>query len=132
MKHWTDGFDGAEADEPLVRPFTVTGGRTFPEQDNLRLLTLVTAISDVPSEIRHGPWKMQPEHRTILTLCTGPTAVAEVAAALALPVSLTKILIGDLIQAGWMRIRPQLAYTQAGGAPSIAILKAVRDGLRRI
>ncbi|MGW7674108.1 DUF742 domain-containing protein [Streptomyces sp. NPDC054775] len=132
MKHWTEGYDGDTADEPLVRPFTVTGGRTSPKQDNLTLLTLVTAVSEVPSEIRHSPWRLQPEHRTILALCTRPTAVVEVAAVLALPVSPTKILIGDLIGAGRLRVSPQLASTQASGGPSIAILKAVRDGLRRL
>ncbi|MER6948310.1 DUF742 domain-containing protein [Nonomuraea sp. NPDC000554] len=130
MKHWTEGFDDDDADESLVRPYTITGGRTVPERDDLTLITLVTAISEVSSE--HGLRRMQPEHRTILALCKRPLAVAEVASALNLPVSVTKILIGDLLGAGQLRARPPLAFAQAGGLPGMKILEAVRDGLRNL
>jgi hypothetical protein len=132
MKHWTEGFDDDDADEPLVRPYTITSGRTTPERDDLTLITLVTAIPEVSSEAGHGLRRMQPEHRTILALCKGPMAVAEVASALDLPVSVTKILIGDLIEAARIRARPPLAFTHAGGFPDMAILEAVRDGLRKL
>ncbi|TKA12217.1 DUF742 domain-containing protein [Actinacidiphila oryziradicis] len=132
MKHWTEGFDDDDADEPLVRPYTITSGRTTPERDDLTLITLVTAIPEVSSEAGHGLRRMQPEHRTILALCKGPMAVAEVASALDLPVTVTKILIGDLIEAGQVRARPPLAFAQAGGIPDMTILEAVRDGLRKL
>jgi hypothetical protein len=132
MKHWTEGFDDDDADEPLVRPYTITSGRTTPERDDLTLITLVTAIPEVSSDAGHGLRRMQPEHRTILALCKGPMAVAEVASALDLPVSVTKILIGDLIEAGQVRARPPLAFAQAGGIPDMTILEAVRDGLRKL
>ncbi|WP_188192089.1 DUF742 domain-containing protein [Nonomuraea sp. SYSU D8015] len=132
MKHWTEGFEDDDADEPLVRPYTITGGRTAPERDDLTLITLVTAASEVSSEAGRALRRMQPEHRTIFALCKRPLAVAEVASALNLPVSVTKILIGDLIEAGQMRARPPLAFAQAGGFPDMAILEAVRDGLRKL
>ncbi|MFI7438848.1 DUF742 domain-containing protein [Nonomuraea indica] len=132
MKHWTEGFDDGDADESLVRPYTITGGRTTSERDDLTLITLVTTISEASSEIGHGLRRMQPEHRAILGLCRRPLAVAEVASALNLPVSVTKILIGDLIETGQMRARPPLAFAQAGGFPSMTILEAVRDGLRKL
>ncbi|MEV1239422.1 DUF742 domain-containing protein [Nonomuraea sp. NPDC052129] len=133
MRHWTESFDDDAADEPLVRPYTITGGRTTPERDDLTLITLVTALSEAASsESGHGMRRMQPEHRTILALCTRPLAVAEVASALNLPVSVTKILIGDLIEAGQLRARPPLAFAQAGGLPGMTILEAVRDGLRNL
>jgi hypothetical protein len=132
MKHWTEGFDDDDADEPLVRPYTITSGRTTPERDDLTLITLVTAIPEVSSDAGHGLRRMQPEHRTILALCKGPMAVAEVASALDLPVSVTKILIGDLIEAGQVRARPPLAFAQAGGFFDMTILEAVRDGLRKL
>lgn len=132
MKHWTEGFDDDDVDEPLVRPYTITGGRTAPERDDLTLITLVTAISAVSSETGQGLRRMQPEHRTILALCKRPLAVAEIASALNLPVSVTKILIGDLIEADQVRARPPLAFAQAGGFPGMTILEAVRDGLRNL
>ncbi|MGN9781323.1 DUF742 domain-containing protein [Nonomuraea sp. ZG12] len=132
MKHWTEGFEDDDADEPLVRPYTITGGRTAPERDDLTLITLVTTMPAVSPGSGRGLKRMQPEHRAILTLCERPLAVAEVAAALNLPVSVTKILIGDLIESGQLLSRPPLAFTQAGGIPEMAILEAVRDGLRRL
>ncbi|TMR08506.1 DUF742 domain-containing protein [Nonomuraea turkmeniaca] len=132
MKHWTEGFDDDDADESLVRPYTITGGRTTSERNDLTLITLVTAISEVSSEAERRLRRMQPEHRTIFALCKRPLAVAEVASALNLPVSVTKILIGDLIETGQMRTRPPLAFAQAGGIPDMTILEAVRDGLRNL
>jgi hypothetical protein len=132
MKHWTEGFEDDDADESLVRPYTITGGRTAPERDDLTLITLVTTVSAAFPESGRGLRRMQPEHRAIFELCERPLAVAEVAAALNLPVSVTKILIGDLIESGQVRARPPLAFAQAGGIPEMAILEAVRDGLREL
>ncbi|MEO3803627.1 DUF742 domain-containing protein [Nonomuraea sp. B1E8] len=132
MKHWTEGFEDDDADESLVRPYTITGGRTAPERDDLTLITLVTAMPEDSPGTGWGLRRMQPEHRTILSLCTRPLAVAEVASALNLSVSVTKILIGDLIEAGRMRARPPLAFARTGGIPDMAILEAVRDGLREL
>ncbi|MED7928617.1 DUF742 domain-containing protein [Nonomuraea sp. LP-02] len=132
MKHWTEGFDDDDADETLVRPYTITGGRTTPERDDLALITLVTTVSDTFPEPGRGPRRLQPEHRRIAVLCRRPMAVAEVAAALDLPVSVTKILIGDLIETGQLRARPPMAFAHANGLPDMEILKAVRDGLREL
>ncbi|MCX4428447.1 DUF742 domain-containing protein [Streptomyces mirabilis] len=132
MKHWTEDVDGEDADKSMVRPFTITGGRTSPQQDDLTLITLVTTLPDIPSDPWHAPLRMQPEHRTVLALCERPTAVAEVAATLGLPVSLTRILISDLIGAGRLRVLPQVAFAQADDSAAIALLQAVRDGLHSL
>lgn len=133
MRHWTEDLDD-DADEPLVRPYTITGGRTTAGRDDLTLITLITLITAQttpgtdPAAGRHG---LQPEHRTVLRLCArGPVAVAEIAAELDLPVSVTKILIGDLIDTGRVRARPPLAFGRNGALPDMTMLEAVRDGLR--
>jgi phosphate/sulfate permease len=59
-------------------------------------------------------------------------AVAEIAAGLDLPVSVTKILLGDLIGAGLARARPPATFMTEDGAPDMALLQAVRDGLRKL
>jgi len=132
MRHWTEGFADGDADELLVRPYTITGGRTAPERDDLTLITVMTAVSDALMETGRGQRRLQPEHRTILALCRRPLAVAEIASALDLPVSVAKILLGDLIESGLLRARPPLAFAQASGLPDITILEAVRDGLRAL
>lgn len=132
MKHWTEEFDGDDADEPLVRPYTITSGRTMPDRYDLTLITLVTAVPEAVAQTGRGLPRRQPEHRTIVDLCRRPTAVAEIASELSLPVSLTKILIGDLIDAGQVRARPLRAFHRADGLPDMTILEAVRDGLRKL
>ncbi|MGW6913979.1 DUF742 domain-containing protein [Kitasatospora sp. NPDC054939] len=122
----------------MVRPYTITRGRTAPERDDLTLITLLTTVVDgarpAPGRgTRPGPRGLQPEHRTILDRCRLPTAVAEVAADLDLPVSVTKILVGDLISQGLLQARAPLSVARAsGGGVDLGLLAAVREGLRRL
>jgi hypothetical protein len=132
MRHWTEDLDD-DADEPLVRPYTITGGRTTAGRDDLTLITLITAQTTSGADTTAERHTLQPEHRTVLRLCARrPVAVAEIAAELDLPVSVTKILIGDLIESGRVRARPPLAFAQNGALPDMTLLEAVRNGLRRL
>jgi hypothetical protein len=130
MRHWSEEPD-EDADEPLVRPYTITGGRTTAGRDDLTLITLISAQAPSGTDTAAERQALQPEHRTVLRLCgRGPVAVAEIAAKLDLPVSVTKILIGDLIDSGRVRARPPLAFAHNGTLPDMTILEAVRNGLR--
>ncbi|MGF1425887.1 DUF742 domain-containing protein [Kitasatospora sp. LaBMicrA B282] len=129
--HWSEleqqvGDDGAES---MVRPYTITRGRTSPERDDL---TLITVLTVVPRSGEQGR-RLQPEHRTILARCARqPAAVAELAADLDLPVSVTKILLGDLIAQGLLVARAPIAVARASGGVDLGLLNAVREGLRRL
>ncbi|WP_330241145.1 DUF742 domain-containing protein [Streptomyces sp. NBC_00525] len=126
-----DGEDGAGT---MVRPYTITRGRTAPERDDLTLITVLTTAHD-PRDA-HGaaarPGRLQPEHRMILDRCRHPAAVAEVAAGLDLPVSVTKILLADLVATGLLIARAPLSVARASGGADMSVLAAVRDGLRRL
>ncbi|MYV51834.1 DUF742 domain-containing protein [Streptomyces sp. SID3212] len=132
MTHWTEGFDDDDAAEQLVRPYTITSGRTTPERADLTLITLLTTVPETTTRAALSVRRMQPEHRTILAICRKPKAVVEVAAELGLPVSLAKILIGDLVDSGQMWARSPRPFTRPGGLPDMTILEAVRDGLRQL
>lgn len=110
---------------PLVRPYTLTRGRTRPA-DDLTLITLVTTAEPAP-EGRDGA--LHPEHHEILRLCARPQAVAEIAALVGLPVSVVKILVGDLTAAGRVTTRAPLSVAQR---PDAELLRKVRDGLGRL
>ncbi|MFC9324529.1 DUF742 domain-containing protein [Kitasatospora sp. NPDC057015] len=120
----------------MVRPYTITRGRTAPERDDLTLITVLTTVQDGPRAAlgRSGrpPRGLQPEHRLILDRCHRPAAVAEVAAGLDLPVSVTKILVGDLIAQGLLLARAPLSVAAGGGGVNLGLLTAVREGLRRL
>ena len=127
MSHWTDGLE-PDDDDPLVRPFTITRGRTTRRSD-LELISVVITVTteeDLPPRPR-----LEPEHRSILRHCRKPAVVAEVAAALDLPVSVTKILIGDLVDAGFLVTRDP-ARARPNGVLDPELLRAVREGLERL
>ncbi|MGW8955969.1 DUF742 domain-containing protein [Streptomyces sp. NPDC055709] len=75
----------------LVRPYTVSGGRTHPSAP-FDLLTLVMATGS------HLRTYLGPDHEQVLNLCFSPISVAEVAAYMSLPVVITKVLLADLVE----------------------------------
>jgi uncharacterized protein DUF742 len=129
VNHWADEFLEQDADDSFVRPYTITHGRTLSARDDLTLITVISTLAS-PDE-QAGARGLEPEHRLILDQCRTPCVVAEVAARLKLPVAVTKILIGDLLDSGMVAARPPLAVA-VGQRPDIPLLQAVRDGLRRL
>lgn len=109
----------------LVRPFTLTGGRTRPSRADFTLITSVTAV-DPPPE---GATRPQPEHARILRLCAKPIVVAELAAELDLPVSVVVILLCDLLEAGRITVQAPRLVSRT---PDLDLLQKVRDGLGRL
>lgn len=85
---WLDGDAG-----PLTRPYTVTMGRTAPtrQMDILSMVTSTGRVSHAQLTLDHGQ---------ALDLCSDPISVVEVSARLHLPVTITKILISDLVECG--------------------------------
>lgn len=129
VNHWSEERLDEDPEDSLVRPYTITRGRTLSEHSDLTLITLVSTLDAEPGS--DGVRGLQPEHRMILEQCRGPAAVAEIAATLNLPVAVTKILIGDLIALGRVAARAPLALA-VGQKPDIRLLRAVRDGLLRL
>lgn len=105
----------------LVRPHVVTGGRAHPTRNIFDLVTLVIAGSTRLSGL-------SPEKRRVMELCQGGAlSVAEVAAHLALPVSVTKVLLSDLVDSGHILTRATVAEPEQ---PDDRLLREVLDGLR--
>lgn len=109
-------------DDAPDRLYTLTGGRSRSDAaDRFDLVTLVVAECDpVPG--------MQSEHAAILRLCERPTAVVEIAAELRLPVSITRILLCDLLATGRVSAR----HPRTAALPDPDILEQVLVGLRNL
>lgn len=114
---WLDDAAGR-----LIRPYTVSGGRTRPTTQ-LDLLTQVLATGGAPPLGYLGP-----EHAEALGLCAAPTSVAEIAAQLKLPAVVTKVLLSDLVDCGALTLRAPDFYHNPTDR---SLLEAVLDGLRR-
>lgn len=106
----------------LVRPYVVTDGRSHPTRNTLDLVTLVTAVGNRPLT------GLSPEKRRVMELCRGGAlSVAEVAGHLTLAMSVTKVLLSDLIDSGHITPRPPVPKAQL---PDGRLLQEVLDGLR--
>lgn len=110
---------------PVVRPYTVTGGRARPAAGHLDLLTYIEARYAPEADLIH----FQPEHRSILAMTRTALSVAEIAARLDLALGVVRVLIGDLLQASLVTT---IDSNPASHPPSDEILKAVIDGLRAL
>ena len=76
-----------------------------------------------------GRGGLGPEHRALLRMCRVPVTVADVAADVALPLGVVRVLLGDLIQQGRITVLPP--PTQRPQART-DLLKEVLDGLRAL
>lgn len=107
----------------LVRPYVVTDGRAHPTRDTLDLVSMVVTGEELPVE------GLAPEKRRVVELCRpGALSVAEVAGHLGLPVSVTKVLVADLMDSGHIVVRGPAG--PATDASRLRILEEVLDGLR--
>ena len=116
----------------LVRPHVVTGGRGRPSRAWLDVATVVAAVEGPvtgQSGARlHEQMALSPEKRQAMELCRGGAlAVAEVAAHLQLPTSVTKVLLSDLLDTGQLEV-----LTVAAPQHDATLLKKVLDGLRAL
>lgn len=107
-----------EVDDSLVRPFVITGGRTRHARVHLRVEALVACTGLEP---RGG---LQFEHASILDICRQPVSVAEVAARIGVPLGVAQILVGDLADAGLVRVHE--ATPNATPALLMRLIDAVR------
>jgi hypothetical protein len=102
----------------------VTEGRAHPSRNTFDLVTLVFAPGDLPMT------GLGPEKRRLVELCRpGSLSVAEVASHLSLPVSVTKVLLADLVDSGHILTR---APIPAAELPQAQLLQEVLDGLRAL
>jgi hypothetical protein len=118
-------WDGSEDFRFAVRPYTWTRGRTRPVQD----LAFETLIS-TSEEGRDLTSICSAEHAPIAELCAEIRSVAEVAALLALPLGVARVLLADMIDAGLLHMHSD--STGGGGAPDLPLLERVLDGLYRL
>lgn len=75
---------------------------------------------------------MQSEHVRILEMCRHPTAVVEISAELKLPITVVRILLGDLLAMGRITARHPRAAQSVASLPDSALLKEVLHGLRNL
>ncbi len=120
----TDSTDDMWVDDaagPLVRPYTVSNGRTKPSA-KMDLLSMVKSTGTVA----HSQVGM--DHAQALDVCEAPVSVAEVSAMLRLPAVVTKVLLSDLVECGALILKEK---AEASDTNDRDLLEAVLNGLQR-
>lgn len=122
-EHWYEDETGA-----MVRPYTVTRGRTRPSDGHrIDLMSQVTALhtDDTPALTDHAG------ARLLALLRHRPRPVVELAADADLPLTVVRVLLGDLAGTGLIRIdAPRPA--PAGPASDPALLREIVERLRAL
>ncbi|WP_035855272.1 DUF742 domain-containing protein [Cryptosporangium arvum] len=108
------------ADDDLVRPFVLTGGRTRPRQEGLRIETQLHAT---PAALA-APLRF--ESRRIVELCQAPKSLADLSAALRAPLAVVRILVADLVADGHLLVDEPLTDVTP------ALMRRIRDRVRAL
>jgi hypothetical protein len=119
-----------ELEGKLIRPYTITGGRTG---DDLPLIALEALIRATPTafRLRH---QFRWEAARIIDLTRKETALVELAARLDVPVGAVRVLVADLASRGAVTIidPPTGIATTLDGYMYTNLLRKVLDGIRSL
>lgn len=88
----------------LVRPYTLTSGRTDTNVD----LPLEAPIQTLQAGLTHR-WPPNDPRGRIIQLCVEHPSVAEISARLDLPLGVARVLVGDLVLSGYLRVHKTLS-----------------------
>ncbi|MET8248035.1 DUF742 domain-containing protein [Streptomyces sp. NPDC005202] len=122
--HWYEDETGA-----MVRPYTVTRGRTRPsDRHSIDLMSQVTALA--PDGGQPG---VDHARASLLDLVRrGPRPVVELAADADLPLTVVRVLLGDLAEAGLVRIDEPRRVAPGGPAADPELLREIVARLREL
>jgi len=107
----------------VVPVYALTGGRTRSSTGSeLPVETLVTV-----TQTGHRPDELHLEYRATVELAARPISVVEIGAALRVPVGVARVLVSDLVDAGYLAVH---LPPSTDGGPAPEILERLLEGLR--
>ena len=114
----------------LIRPYTMTGGRTGADQPFIALEALVCATSTGVTNKHQFRW----EAARILDLLKDEIAIVEIAARLEIPIGVVRVVVADLAHRGAVRISepPSAVPASLEGYAYTTLLQKVLDGINRL
>lgn len=101
----TLGMDRPETKRPpnAARPYTLTGGRTRARFELPIEVTVENLVSS--GELDWAPGDVR---TVIVDLCRGRPSIAEISSYTDLPIGVTRVLVGDLVESGHLRVHATL------------------------
>ncbi|MEU3019940.1 DUF742 domain-containing protein [Nocardiopsis sp. NPDC007018] len=115
--------EGWSAESSLIRPYSLTGGRTRPSRTDFSMTSQVVAVS------AQERWEVDPELELILAVCARPVSVAEVAARSGFALGVLRVLLADLLDQGLVVVHTSDWERQR---PDARTLRSVLDRIREL
>ena len=114
----------------IVRPYTMTGGRSGTDVPSIALEALVAATADGMRMRQRFKW----ESAEIIARSRGEVAVIELAALLEVPIGVIRVLADDLRSQGAVTITepPSELVTDPDGEVYRDLLQKVLDGIKSL
>ena len=112
------------ASDPMVRAYTITGGRTASQTVALQFESMVSTTD----RGHHSLGLLTFERKKIATLCDRALSVAEISATLHVPIGVAKVLVGDLIVDGVL----QLYDAPTDVTQDLSLVRELIDGIRNL
>jgi hypothetical protein len=105
-----------------IRPYAVTGGRTRSKGELIPIEALVSIVGRPPAQL-------SAEKLRIVGLAMSQyLSIAELSAHMHMPVGVVRVLVGDLVEEGHVRIHGAVASAY-NPATSLSVLESVLDGI---
>lgn len=118
------------AEGRLVRPYTITGGRTGEDAPPIALESLVAATTEGRAAKHQYRW----EAERLIELAGEGTALVELAALMDVPIGVVRVLVADLSKRGSVTVvdSPGGSASDLDGLAYANLLKKVLDGIRTL
>jgi Protein of unknown function (DUF742) len=122
----TLSMDRPETKRPpnRARPYTLTGGRTRAQIE----LPIEVTVETLGGEI---DWAPNDVRTVIVQLCHDRPSIAEISSYAALPIGVTRVLVGDLVESGHLRVHATLT-DRSTVVDRRRLIERTLDGLRAL
>jgi hypothetical protein len=117
-----DAATDAELEVSLIRPFTLTRGRTRSDGGPI---PVEAAVCQSPAS-RSAPPLLGPVETEIWTAAAGQLSVAEISGRLGLALGVVRVLVGDLAGVGLIELGP------TAGSGDAELVRRLIDGVRAL
>jgi hypothetical protein len=107
-----------------ARPYTLTGGRTRPRIELPIEATVETLAA--PDEL---VWATSDVRTLIVQLCSDRPSIAEISSYAAQPIGVIRVLVGDLVESGHLRVHGTLT-DDSSVAERRRLIERTLSGLR--
>ena len=109
-----------------ARPYTLTGGRTRARIELPIEVAVETLVSNGELD-----WEPGDVRSVIVGLCRDRPSIAEISSYAALPIGVTRVLVGDLVESGHLRVHETLT-DRSTVSERRRLIERTRDGLRAL